>query len=232
MGTETQASRITYSYPGDGQTTLFPVRWPFLDRRYVLVTLKGENSDSPPEDITHRCQWISDSQIRISPAPESGSLVTITRKTPKDHLLVTFQDGSIQRAEDHNTANTQLLHALEENQDFSERVREYAELGERSLEQLLGLAIAVEGAPAGHAASGSYNRATGVLTLRIPEGAKGEQGGIGDRGERGAPGPNGKDGPMGPPGTAPRIDTIDCGHAPHTQITIIDAGTAASFKEG
>lgn len=59
------------------------------------------------------------------------------------------------------------------------------------------LSIAVDDAPYGHVASGSYNAATNMLTLRVPEGLQGKTGIQGAQGATGAQGPAG---PMGVPG--------------------------------
>ncbi len=103
---------------------------------------------------------------------------------------------------------------------------------ERHTTQLMGLSIAIDDAPHGEAASGSYNPATGMLTLRVPEGERGQEGPSGPAGPAGRDGVDGKDGRDGvdgSPGLAPIIDVIDCGGAAATHVSIIDGGFADSF---
>lgn len=105
-------------------------------------------------------------------------------------------------------------------------------------DQIMHLSIAVDDAPHGEIASGSFNPMTGMLTLRVPEGKEGPegqagqagptgaQGPAGEKGETGNPGEAGLPGPPGPAGNAPLVDVIDCGSAHETQISVIDAGSA------
>lgn len=95
----------------------------------------------------------------------------------------------------------------------AERAEDAAKRAESNVSEIKNLSIAVDDAPYGHNASGSYNAKTGMLTLRVPEGKQGMQG------------------IQGPMGTTPYADVIDCGAAVETQITTIDGGNA-SFVRG
>ena len=127
---EHEKIQITYTYPGNGSTKTFPIRWPFIDRRYVKVFLSRNPADDTElydkaEDITTLCAWLSNSQIEITPAPPSGSVVIITRQTPFDQTLATLTNGSNFLADDLNLINDQLLHIIQETKDYSQQVQDY-----------------------------------------------------------------------------------------------------------
>lgn len=138
--------RITYTYAGNGSTKTYPIRWPYIDRAFVRVYLRRKPRDDTQEDITGTIHWLSDSQIEITPAPPTGSTVTITRETPTDRALTIFRDGSTQLAANLNTVNTQLLHIVQESQDYTQQVHEYVDAAGGILEQLGGLSQALEDA--------------------------------------------------------------------------------------
>jgi hypothetical protein len=122
------------------------------------------------------------------------------------------------------TARDTSVAKAAEAEAFRDEARAYAAEAQHELQNL---SIAVDDAPYGHMASGSYNAATGMLTLRVPEGKQGLQGVQGIQGRQGEQGRRGKAGPQGPPGIAPAIDVLCCGRAAETQLTIISAGSAA-----
>ena len=194
------SDRITYSYAGDGTTTLYPILWPYLNRDFVRVTIRRTPDDEDVEDISSTVSWLSDGQIEVYPPPPSGSTLTIARVTPSSHPLAVFKDGSTQLAVNMNTVVSQLLHIVEEGRDYTERVKEYVGKAEVFLAELLNLSIAVGDSPYGSVPSSSYNPSTGLLTIRIPEGMQGPQGFQGVNGEDGKDGKDGRDGSPGPQG--------------------------------
>lgn len=101
------------------------------------------------------------------------------------------------RAED---AVTRAADAVERAEDARDRAEIAAESAETNAGRIMNLSIAVDDAPYGHMASGSYNPATGMLTLRVPEGKQGETGIQGPAGVQGIQGPQGVQGPRGPEG--------------------------------
>lgn len=92
------------------------------------------------------------------------------------------------------------------------------------IDTLKGIEAEASTLEAGTQATAQYNAATGLLRLGIPRGLDGRDGADGAPGRDGA---EGKQGPPGPPGQAPAIDTIDCGGAYGTRLTVIDGGNAA-----
>ncbi len=169
--------------------------------------------------------------------------VDVADTTPPEDLMRSLFE-SRDRAESAaslaaDSAATAVSLVREASEEAVDRAEDAARRAEGAAQGLMGLSIAVDDAPHGQAASGSFNSATGMLTLRVPEGkqglpglagesgATGPQGPQGEKGDPGANGQAGPQGPAGPPGSAPRIDVIDCGGAWSTQITVIDCGTAA-----
>ena len=219
---EQEHTRITYQYPGDGNTKLFPIHWPYIDRGFVVVKLQKDPRDEDYELLIPDSDynWITDSQIEITPAPPSGSSVIITRNTPSDRALTKFRDGAVLLGKDLNGVSEQMLHIIEEGRDYTDQVHDYVGKAEGYLEKLAGLdeavdraeaaaeradkvlnlSIAVDDAPYGHVTSGSYNVDTGMLTFLIPEGKTGPDGAPGQDGRDGHDGQDGKDGQDGQQG--------------------------------
>ena len=79
----------------------------------------------------------------------------------------------------------------------ADRAESEADRAQAEADSLKKLSVDVEDAPHGTPTSGIYDPATGVLTLRIPEGATGPQGPQGGEGPQGVPGAQGQQGPRG-----------------------------------
>ena len=194
---------ITYSLPGDGQTFRFPVRFPYIERAFVHVFV-GE------EEVTEtHCSWPDEGWIQVYPPPPDGSTVTITRRTPQDRPLVTFEDGATLTKQHLFMATAQGLHVMQEMLDMIQELAADVLNTAGEARKILNLHIAVEEAPHGHVPAAVYDESTGLLLFRLPKAKDGE------------PGPQG---PPGPPGQAPRLDVIDCGGPAQTQLTVIDGG--------
>jgi hypothetical protein len=95
-------------YTGDGSTTDFTVPFDFLSRSHVSVLL-----DTVSSDFT----WLSDSQVRVSPAPDNGAIVKVKRTTPIDARLVDFQNGSTINADSDMDVDSNQLFFLEQEAD-------------------------------------------------------------------------------------------------------------------
>jgi microcystin-dependent protein len=94
-------------YSGDGSTTDFTLSFDYLSKDHVHVVVGG---------VETSFTWLSDSQVRISPAPIVGvSNVRIKRVTPNDARLVDFANGSTLDAEaDLDQDSNQLFYILQE----------------------------------------------------------------------------------------------------------------------
>lgn len=197
---ESTPSRITTRYPGDGVTTVFGIPWPYIRRAFVHITHQRDDGLSSAEDVTDTVEWLNDSQIRVTPAPAFGTNITVTRVTPSDKALVVYKDGSTLKGADLNAVTTQLLHIIEEGRDYTELVHNLVENASGLLSEFKNISVAADDAPPGTMAAAHYNPATGMITLYIPQGRRGEQGPPGPRGDSGDPGERGQAGPEGAPG--------------------------------
>lgn len=91
-------------YPSQtGVTTDYAVSFDYINQDYVKASVDGV-----PATFT----WLNASLIRMDTAPVGD--LTIYRDTYIDDKLVTFVDGSAQRAANLNTQNDQVLHAVQE----------------------------------------------------------------------------------------------------------------------
>ena len=85
------------------------VRTRFLDRNHIKVTLNGS---------TPFFEWLTDSRIRLRPAPVENSVLQIRRDTPISTALVEFQNTATLTAEELNRAHLQNLYRLQELDDL------------------------------------------------------------------------------------------------------------------
>lgn len=72
-------------YQGDGVTEVFPITFQYLDRDHITVFVNGQQVPFT---------FLTDAQIRISPAPAFGSVVRISRQTPRERD-VDYQNASV-----------------------------------------------------------------------------------------------------------------------------------------
>ncbi len=241
---------------GDGAKRAWDLSFPVLHPEHLslVVTDSASGANTPvtsgyetrfgPEGVTVTYP------VADAPLP-AGKKLTIRRLLPYEQLMditngAAFDAEVIETQFDllemqiqqlaEEVARAVKFSVTSDNPEFS--AEELMEKLLNNINALLNLSIAVDDAPYGHMASGSYNPAANMLTLRVPEGRRGEQGAPGPRGEvgpegqrgpEGQAGPEGPQGPQGLPGAAPWADVIDCGGALATQLTIVDGGTAGSF---
>lgn len=95
------------TYPGQtGVTTDYAISFQYIDQSNIVAEVNGVNAPFA---------FVSDFLIRMTTAP-IGDLV-IKRSTPINSAEVVFVDGSVQRADEHNKQNTQLIFAAQEASD-------------------------------------------------------------------------------------------------------------------
>lgn len=99
-------------YPGDGSAQDFAITFQFLARDHITVREDGELFSGTVE-------WITDTTLRLTPAPADGSVVDIRRETPRDQLIVTFKDGSVLTETNLNASAYQSLFIAQEVFDLS-----------------------------------------------------------------------------------------------------------------
>ena len=182
----------------------------------------AETHERALDILTMQCQELREILSRAILAPED--VTTPITYAELKNIVTQAMDWA-------KVAEEQVAKAIKAAQDAAAS----AAAADKVQQDFYKLSIAVDDAPYGQVASGSYNAPSNMLTLRVPAGPKGDQGIQGAQGETGAQGPtgvkgdrgaDGKVGPAGPPGTAPYADVVDCGGAYETQLTTIDGGAA------
>src|SRR3954451_18502819 len=97
-------------YEGDGSTTNFAIPFGYIDRTHVGLKVNL---------VVTAFTWVSDGLVTVSPAPANGAVVEFRRVTPKDALMVDFNDGSVLTESDLDLANRQLLFIAQESIDIA-----------------------------------------------------------------------------------------------------------------
>ncbi|WP_085589366.1 phage tail fiber protein [Pseudomonas sp. B14(2017)] len=104
-----------YTYPLDGTTTEWPINFEYLARRFVVVTLIGQDRKELVLNSDYR--FITATSIKTTKAwgeADDYTYIEIKRVTSATDRVVTFSDGSILRATDLNLAQIQTMHVAEE----------------------------------------------------------------------------------------------------------------------
>lgn len=108
------------NYTGNGTQTDFVVPFDYLKKSFVHVSVDkvplvgGDQGDEDAEYF-----FVDNTTIRIKVAPAEGTEVTLRRKTAADDRIVSFEDGSILKANDLDTSQLQAFHIAEEARDQS-----------------------------------------------------------------------------------------------------------------
>lgn len=92
------------SYSATGDTTLFPVDFPYISKHHVHAYVNGA-------EVGFR--FLSAGQITLNAIPPVGAAVVIKRISSPDTLLVQFQIDSL-NPKDLNLGNTQLIYLIQE----------------------------------------------------------------------------------------------------------------------
>lgn len=107
-------------YTIDGVATRFPVTFEYLARKFVAVTLVGE--DREPLRLVNDYVFENSTTIRtlLTYGPADGyTHIEVRRVTSATERLVNFTDATVLRASDLNVAELQSLHIAEEARDTS-----------------------------------------------------------------------------------------------------------------
>lgn len=108
------------NYTGNGTQTDFVVPFEYLKKIFIHVYVNkvplvgGDQGDEAAEYF-----FVDNTTIRIKVAPAEGTEVTLRRITPADARIVSFEDGSILKANDLDTSQLQTFHIAEEARDQS-----------------------------------------------------------------------------------------------------------------
>ena len=112
--------KTVMTYPLDGQTVDFAIPFEYLARKFVTVTLIGD--DRKELVLNQDYRFTTKQQITTSRAwavADGYTLIEIRRYTSATERLVDFADGSILRAYDLNISQVQTLHVAEEARDLT-----------------------------------------------------------------------------------------------------------------
>lgn len=114
------APKTVKTYPLDGTTRDFEIPFEYLARKFVVVTLIGQDRKQLVLNIDYRFTQRTIITLTRNWSPSEGySLIEIKRVTSATERLVDFSDGSILRASDLNTSTVQALHIAEEGRDIA-----------------------------------------------------------------------------------------------------------------
>lgn len=118
---DTQEVHTVYTYPLNGTLREFNIPFEYLARKFVRVTLIGENRRVLVLKDDYRFATKSVIQTNKAWGPADGyNSIEIRRHTSSVDRLVEFTDGSILRAYDMNVSEIQTLHVAEEARESGE----------------------------------------------------------------------------------------------------------------
>jgi len=98
-------------YTGDGSTTTFSITFDYQKESEISVTVDGVAQSG--------FTFPSSTQVQLTSAPASSTLVRIRRTTDLDAREVDFASGSVLTEEDLDNSNIQVFHAAQEAIDTS-----------------------------------------------------------------------------------------------------------------
>ena len=108
------------TYDLDGVTTEYPIHFDYLARKFVIVTLIGQ--DRKVLKLNEDYRFAEKRKLSLTRAwgvADGYDLIEIRRITSATDRLVDFSDGSILRAIDLNISAIQALHVAEEARDLT-----------------------------------------------------------------------------------------------------------------
>ncbi len=103
-------ARVDYRYTGGN--TIFSVPFSYINKAHVVVVINND-SNNPITDFT----WLSENQIQLKNAINTGATVSVRRVTPINNKLVTFEDNNILDEETQNLAQDQVFNVVQEVSD-------------------------------------------------------------------------------------------------------------------
>lgn len=111
--------RTIYTYPLDGSTLDYVIPFEYLARKFIKVSLIGEDRKELVLNIDYRIVDKKKVTLNRPWSPSDGyQYIEIRRFTSVTERLVDFNDGSILRAADLNISQIQTLHVAEEARDL------------------------------------------------------------------------------------------------------------------
>lgn len=114
------APKTVKTYDLDGSLKDFEIPFEYLARKFVVVTLLGQDRKELVLNVDYRFTQRTVITTTQAWGPGTGyERIEIKRVTSATERLVDFSDGSILRASDLNTATVQALHIAEEGRDIA-----------------------------------------------------------------------------------------------------------------
>lgn len=95
-----------HNYTGDNSTTTFSIPFTYTDTSEISVTVDGVAETG--------LTFPSSSEVTLTSAPASGTLVQVRRTTTLTSRTVDFASGSVLTEEDLDNSNIQVFHAAQE----------------------------------------------------------------------------------------------------------------------
>ena len=105
-------SNVSVTYTADGTQTVFSFPFDYLRKAFVYVEINGETTLEQGTDFT-----VYEKTIVFTAAPAADTVVKIYRQTDTTPL-VSWADASVLRAKDMTIQQIQVLHILEEDQEW------------------------------------------------------------------------------------------------------------------
>lgn len=114
------APKTVYTYDLDGANRDFPIPFEYLTRKFIQVTLLGQDRLPLVLNIDYRFTQRTVITTTKAYGPADGyERIELRRYTSATERLVDFNDGSILKAYDLNTSQIQALHIAEEGRDVA-----------------------------------------------------------------------------------------------------------------
>jgi hypothetical protein len=103
---------VAYSYvryPGNGSTTNYTFSFPYISTTHIKVRVNGT--------IVTNWSFLNSSTIQFAAAPAAAAVIEIRRETPKESVIVNFNDASVLLERDLDLSATWQLYVAQETDD-------------------------------------------------------------------------------------------------------------------
>lgn len=148
-------------FPGDGATTVWNLNFAggYLRREHV----KAYTEDALGNTVERTLEFLSDNQIRVTPAVTLGRVLVVYRDTPKDKPLVDFSDGSVVNENNLDLVTEQSIFGV------AEMVDRFVEIASGNEQAIVQSALALEKAGTAETAAVSAETAAAAASAVASE---------------------------------------------------------------
>ncbi len=98
-------------YSGNGTAKVFNLTFPYIHRDHIEIKVNGYDQ---------KFSWNSPTQVELLTAPAKGDVIDIRRVTPRDKVMVKFQDASTLVETDLDLSTIQVFYIAQETLDLGE----------------------------------------------------------------------------------------------------------------